>query len=664
MKRWLAAVLLFAAPLHAADEALCLVRNGPELYAEWCARCHGDAGDGKGPAGVALAFNGRPPRDFTKGHFRFKSTPSGAAASDDDLRRTILHGLPGTAMPYFSDLIAPEDVGKLVQVIRGFAEEAPPAAQPIDLGEEPSDGPESHARGAELYDDLGCAVCHGKEADGRGRSVADLRNDDGSRARPVDLRRPWTFRGGSAARDVAMRLATGLAGTPMPSYLDAASLTDLWHVAHWIESIAVAPTLRDAAVAAAKAPPDEKSSPVERGEYLAKSGTCFLCHVQMEEDGRYREGSFAAGGMRVEIPAFATVWTRNLTPDAETGLGGWTSDDFRRALREGRSRDGRPLGALDMPWTILRNLDDHDLDALHAYFASLEPVRNAVPSPRAPPAVDGIVRKAMLVWRGEQAKAGFFPGNGGSAEGAATAAVEPRENLAAAAVLAVLVLLVWISLFRRRWLNLIASALLAVLAWTYLWPPLELLPSSLVAGHVNWGPLVAAFNLPPLRPPPEPVAMDDADLRALAERGRAVATLGTCSLCHTAGPSLTRLYAPFPEMGGGMRVNWKVFGTTFSRNLTPDEETGLGGWSDAEIRRAFTAGLARDGRTMHWQAMPWDHFSNLSLEDQEALVFYLRSLAPIWSKVPEPLPPAPSDEPADTFFFGYSGELRSSSPEP
>ncbi|MGH7818697.1 MAG: hypothetical protein ACREQ9_02900, partial [Candidatus Binatia bacterium] len=110
--------------------------------------------------------------------------------------------------------------------------------------------------------------------------------------------------------------------------------------------------------------------------------------------------------------------------------------------------------------------------------------------------------------------------------------------------------------------------------------------------------------------------------------------------------------------GGGMKVNWKVFGTTWSRNLTPDRETGLGTWSDAEIRRAITGGIARDGRRMHWQAMPWDHFANLAGEDLEALIFYLRSLPPAWSKVPEPRPPRPGDEAADTFWFGYSGEYR------
>jgi hypothetical protein len=280
-----------------------------------------------------------------------------------------------------------------------------------------------------------------------------------------------------------------------------------------------------------------------------------------------------------------------------------------------------------------------------------------VPPPEAPSLVDGIFAKIALVATGGQVKAGFFPGNTGSENAPATAPVYPRAFLAAAAAAVVLAVVIARLLLRGSILLAVTAAIPLAGAWTYLWPPLELLPTSLVAADPSWGRIPRLFNFPPIRPPPPPVALEDAGLRALAEQGRYVATIGTCSLCHTAGPSLTRLWADFPEMGGGMRVRWRVFGTTFSRNLTPDLETGLGRWSDAEIRRALTAGIARDGRRMHWQAMPWDHFSNLSLEDQEALVFYLRSLPPRRSKVPDPLPPSPDDEPADTFFFGYSGEL-------
>ncbi len=622
------ALLLVASSAFAAGEA-------PGLYEKMCARCHGAAGDGKGPAGVGLAFNGRPPRDFTKGRFRFKSTPTGAAPSDDDLRRTIGLGLPATAMPAFADLLAADEIDALIRTIRGFAQSPLPDGAPIDPGPAPPDDAESRARGQRLYGDLGCAVCHGENADGRGRTVADLRNEDGSAARPVDLRRPWGFRGGGEPRDVVLRLAAGLAGTPMPSYLDAATIADLWDVAHWIRSIAVAPSLRDAAIAIAKSPPGDGEELPARGEYVAKSGTCFLCHVQMQEDGAYRESSFGAGGMKVAISGILTVSTRNLTPDSETGLGGWSADDLRRALKRGTSRDGRRLGTLDMPWTIFTALDDRDVDALHAYLASLPAVRNAVPSPRGPSLDAGIARKLAKIATGKQVKAGFHPGNTGSPSGATTAASSPLALRVALVLFTSGVVVFLVALLRRQLFRALLAGLVALVPWTYAWPPLEFLPVGLVAADPEWTMLAKVFSFPPIRRPAAPERNADADLRALAERGRYVATIGTCSLCHTAGPNLTNIYAPFPEMGGGMRVEWKVFGTTFSRNLTPEPETGLGEWSDEEIRRAFTTGIARDGRVMHWQAMPWDHFSNLSLEDQDALVFYLRSLPARWSKVPE-----------------------------
>ena len=175
-----------------------------------------ERGDGRGPAGVSLAFNGRPPRDFTGGQFRFKSTRSDTGATDADLRRTIEDGLPATAMPYFGDLLAREEIDRLITVVRSFARTPLLVADPIDLGREPPSTPEARERGQRLYAELGCAACHGAGGDGRGPAAPDLCNDDGSVARPTDLRRPWALRGGSEARDIALRLASGLAGTPMP----------------------------------------------------------------------------------------------------------------------------------------------------------------------------------------------------------------------------------------------------------------------------------------------------------------------------------------------------------------------------------------------------------------------------------------------------------------
>jgi mono/diheme cytochrome c family protein len=628
------------------------------LYAHWCARCHGDAGDGRGPAAVALAFNGTPPRDFTRGRFKVKSTPANAAPTDEDLARTIREGIPGTAMPYFSDLLSDAEVAALVGVVRGF--DAHPAAPstPIDLGPPPEETPALQARGATLYQDLACWTCHGDAGHGDGSSAATLRNEDGTPAHPTDLTRPWTFRGGGDAGAIAMRLATGLAGTPMPSFRESVSTPDLWALAAHVRSLARAPSLHDAAVAAAHRPPGNGEKPEVRGAYLAKSGTCFLCHVQMRPDGAYAEGTFGAGGMRVEIAYLGTVYTRNLTPDATTGLGSWTAADLRTALHTGRTRDGRTLSALDMPWTILTGLTDADVDAIFAYLRTLTPVRNFVPPPAGASLGDALGRKVRALATGEQLRASYHPGNAGYAPAGGEDVPAPQNPIGPVVAFGAgfAGMVVGVLLRRARpVLGILVMVAAVAGAFVYTWPPLAFLPPALVRGE-RYG--AGALGLPPLRPPPAPVAAGNRDEDALTARGRYVAIAGTCTLCHTAGPSVTRLWAPFPDMGGGMRVEWRVFGRTYSRNLTPDAETGLGRWSDAQIRRAITSGISRDGRLMHWQAMPWDHFSHLRPEDLEALVAYLRHLPPAWSRVPDPEPPRPGDEAGDTFFFGYTGEYR------
>jgi mono/diheme cytochrome c family protein len=489
-----------------------------------------------------------------------------------------------------------------------------------------------------------------------------LRAADGSPIHAADLTRPWTFKGGADAADVTMRLAAGLAGTPMPGYLDAATPAELWDVTNYVRSLARAPSLEAAAVARARVPLGDGAPPVARGGYLVKSGTCFLCHVQMNPDGSYVEGSFGAGGMRVTITHVGTVFTRNLTPDPVTGLGGWTATDLGRALRDGRSRDGRTLSAFDMPWTILAALDDADVDAIHAYLQSLPPVRNLIPAPEALGVWDGIVGKAWAIVTGDPVRAGFHPRNAGRAPAENEQPAPVRNPMADLAIaLGSLAALMAYLLARRRrgWLETLAIALLLVaVTLVYAWPLLRWMPAALVKAEPPFARLGAMIGMPAIRRPPAPVAGRDADTTVLAERGRYLATIGTCSLCHTAGPDPMRLWKPFPEMGGGMRVAWTVFGTTYSRNLTPDPETGLGRWTRAEIRRAIQSGIARDGRQMHWQAMPWDHFANLIQEDVEALVVYLQHLPAARSAVPPPRPPSPGDPDADTFWFAYSGDFR------
>ena len=120
------------------------------------------------------------------------------------------------------------------------------------------------------------------------------------------------------------------------------------------------PRIRDAAPTT---PPSQEQA--ARGAYLARAGNCMLCHTE-------RGGAPYAGGRPLATP-FGTVYASNLTPDADTGLGQWSAAHFRRALHEGRSRDGRLLYPV-FPYTHFTRVTDADADALFAYLRSLPPV--------------------------------------------------------------------------------------------------------------------------------------------------------------------------------------------------------------------------------------------------------------------------------------------------
>lgn len=102
-----------------------------------------------------------------------------------------------------------------------------------------------------------------------------------------------------------------------------------------------------------------------RGAYLARVGNCMGCHTA-------RGGAPYAGGRAIETP-FGTLYGPNLTPDAQTGLGRWTADDFWRALHHGRARDGRLLYPA-FPYPDYTQVTRADADAIYAYLQSLPPV--------------------------------------------------------------------------------------------------------------------------------------------------------------------------------------------------------------------------------------------------------------------------------------------------
>ena len=123
---------------------------------------------------------------------------------------------------------------------------------------------------------------------------------------------------------------------------------------------------------------------------------------------------------------------------------------------------------------------------------------------------------------------------------------------------------------------------------------------------------------------PRPGALHETFHRGLVARGAALAAIGDCYGCHTAWDG-----APF---AGGVAMH-SPFGTLYSSNITPDAETGIGGWTEAAFRRALREGVRRDGAHLY-PAFPYDRFSLVSDEDAHALYAYLMTRTPVRARPP------------------------------
>ena len=278
------------------------------------------------------------------------------------------------------------------------------------------------------------------------------------------------------------------------------------------------------------APAGAAETPLERGRYLVTTVlACGNCHTPKDGDGRAVAGKeLAGGGLGFDIPPFAGV-AANLTPDVETGLGGWSDAEIKRAITHAERPPrgllaGKPLGQ-PMAANFFKAILPGDLDAIVVYLRALPPVRNPLPPPvyRAPP---------------------------------------QRE-------------------------------------------PFALADRGFVA----------------------------ADLNDKVRRGAYLATIAHCLECHTpVDKGVLQLESalgaggrPFlPSFVKGLPESWKG---AASRNVTADRERGLGAWSDAEIKRAITQGIGRDGRRMQ-EPMPYAWYAGLRDDDLDAIVAYLRTLPP------------------------------------
>jgi cytochrome c oxidase cbb3-type subunit 2 len=222
------------------------IEHGEEVYQRRCLGCHGENGDGNGPA--AAFFQIDRPRDFTLGVFKFRLTPTGSLPTDGDLLRTITRGVRGTAMPTWHEL-PDKDRQAVIQYIKYalaadradpkkptfyFVEE--PVKPPIHVGEPPVPSADIVRRGAEVWKAAKCWECHGDEGKGDGPKADELEDDVGFPIPPANLT-TGQFKSGPSVKDIFRTMSTGLSGTPMPSYSDTLSEQDRWALSYYVVSL-------------------------------------------------------------------------------------------------------------------------------------------------------------------------------------------------------------------------------------------------------------------------------------------------------------------------------------------------------------------------------------------------------------------------------------------
>jgi mono/diheme cytochrome c family protein len=112
---------------------------------------------------------------------------------------------------------------------------------------------------------------------------------------------------------------------------------------------------------------DQMKALAKSGAYVAVAADCYACHTA-------KGGAPWAGGLPFETP-FGTIYSTNISPDRDNGIGNWTRAQFHRALRDGVGRNGHVYPA--MPYASYRKMTPEDVDAVYAYLMTREPMKVA-----------------------------------------------------------------------------------------------------------------------------------------------------------------------------------------------------------------------------------------------------------------------------------------------
>ncbi|HVY48966.1 MAG TPA: c-type cytochrome [Minicystis sp.] len=236
---------------HVSDEQL---KRGRQTYQTYCAGCHGEEGDGNGPAAKFLSPK---PRDFRKGRIKFASVAAGTPPRDEDYLRVITHGLAGTSMPSWR-FVPQEERNDVIAYVRTFAPQSEPPGAAVPIPPDPfAKHPERGvAEGERVYHGLAaCTSCHPAYAT-KDRIRELMKESDvpfsGFRERmyesePKDSEwgeviKPPDFlvdhvKSASTRDDLVRVIAAGVGGTAMPSWGESLKPKQLWGLAYYVESL-------------------------------------------------------------------------------------------------------------------------------------------------------------------------------------------------------------------------------------------------------------------------------------------------------------------------------------------------------------------------------------------------------------------------------------------
>ena len=260
---------------------------------------------------------------------------------------------------------------------------------------------------------------------------------------------------------------------------------------------------------------------LKRGAYLVNGPVaCSNCHASRAPDFSVLPGMDFAGGFKIVDPAFV-VYTGNITPDKETGIGDWSDAEIIRAIREGQNKEGKIIFP-PMPVPTYNNMSDDDVKAIVAFLHTLKPVHHEV--------------------------------------------AESKYNIPQQAM-----------------------------------PPAKGLPAPPTTDKIAYG-------------------------------GYIVNALSHCFECHTS-PDEHGVPDFAHHLGaGGFAIELAPEKFVKTSNITSDPETGIGKWSDADIKKALTEGLTPTGGRLS-PPMPFPFFKNMTADDLDAVVAYVRTIPPINNKV-------------------------------